>query len=1085
MSDVVDAAEARVAEAPDQLLYSFLDSRGVAIEQLTRAGFWARTQAIATALVREQGLKPGDRVILAYPPGLEMISAFFGAAYAGLIPVPTAAPTSHGLHAALYKLAHIGRDSGAACVLSHSSVLDLVSRARDIDDASAAATAMRWVATDTLPAASADPNVRARSPLLFLQYTSGSTSAPKGVMVTHDNILANARQVVDHANPVGVSWLPQHHDMGLIGYYINGAILGGTLYGFSPTSFIQRPALWLESITKYRATVTSAPNFAFEYCLRPGRISAARREALDLSSLEFLMAAAEPIKVHVYEAFLQTFMPYGLRRSALVVAYGLAENTLSVSSNGRRSLAVIRSDLAKGMARPTEKVSEVRGSVRLMSCGQPLGNTKVSIVDPAARQLLPDGRVGEIWVAGDSKCAGYWNNPKATREAFQAHLVDLIERAKAPRWLRTGDLGFKSEGELFVCGRMKDVIIVRGQNHYPQDIEAVVEQSCDAVRDGGVAAFESANTDRVAVVAEVSGAATPDGDAVLSEVRKRLGVAIDDLYFVPARSVPKTSSGKVMRFKAREMLSEGRFTILQHIASGADDSADDQISGSDELPFASFRSRYRLTGTEDITLHEAGLDSLDLVLFVHELEELLQARGLSDLAVEMDFKLVQHLSVAEIFRLVARIDHDPGTAAAQVRRLLRNAREQSIAAERRQMTADRALPFEPSRAAPLAEHPMRSALITGATGFLGPFLLSNLLRQTHTEVHALVRAKCPEEGKARLRVSLRDIGAPPDVLAAFEQRVTAVPGDLEAPNVGLSSEQRHHFATNLDAIFHNGALVNYLFTYDRMRAANVVGTTELLKLAFEGRPKVFNHVSTTFIFGWATKDVLSEDDDNADMELLDFGYSQSKWVSEQLVLDARRRGLATRIFRPALITPSLTGAGGGLDITLRILAFMVRHGITVGALNQVSFVPADIAAQNIVALSVAPSTLGNTFHITRDDYANMGDVMAIISRRTGRRFEVFDLADFVPEVIRRCTLDDPLFPLLDFLVGSIDNISSMEFKRYDNRGYQSARAAVPGAAPDPSLELTVAGVLEFLRTNGMAELTSAPAADARQLNIAD
>ena len=195
--------------------------------------------------------------------------------------------------------------------------------------------------------------------LLFLQYTSGSTCDPKGVMVSHDNVLANSRLVIDHEAPVAVSWLPQHHDMGLIGYYLNTAISGGTLYGFSPSSFIKRPALWLETISKYGGTASSAPNFAFEHCLRSGRIPRATLDRLDLSPLRVLMAAAEPIKPAVYQSFLQTFAPYGLKPESFMVAYGLAENTLAVTSYGRRTLSVNKAALAKGRVRATEGLSEV------------------------------------------------------------------------------------------------------------------------------------------------------------------------------------------------------------------------------------------------------------------------------------------------------------------------------------------------------------------------------------------------------------------------------------------------------------------------------------------------------------------------------------------------------------------------------------------------------------------------------------------------------------------------------------------------------------------------------------------------------
>jgi thioester reductase-like protein len=220
------------------------------------------------------------------------------------------------------------------------------------------------------------------------------------------------------------------------------------------------------------------------------------------------------------------------------------------------------------------------------------------------------------------------------------------------------------------------------------------------------------------------------------------------------------------------------------------------------------------------------------------------------------------------------------------------------------------------------------------------------------------------------------------------------------------------------------------------------------------------------------------------MELLDFGYSQSKWVAEQVVFDARAKGLSVRVFRPALVSPSITGGGNNFDIAVRLVAFMVNHGIGVDALNQVSFVPADIAANNIVAISTTPGTENKTFHVVRDDYANMMDITGLITKATGRQFEIFSVTDFVPELIRRCRKEDLLFPLLDFLVGSVDNITAMEFKRYDSTTYQQARDASEWGKPDPSLEDTVSGILKFMYRKGIisVEAREAKAAPAPETN---
>ena len=385
------------------------------------------------------------------------------------------------------------------------------------------------------------------------------------------------------------------------------------------------------------------------------------------------------------------------------------------------------------------------------------------------------------------------------------------------------------------------------------------------------------------------------------------------------------------------------------------------------------------------------------------------------------------------------------------------------------MSDDRNLVFEPPVPAPLPATPeLNHVLLTGGTGFIGPFLMKSLLEQTRAKIYVLVRASDEILGKQRLKAAMESMGpCGPGLMQMFETRVTPICGDLGQANLGLAQDVWDFLANEIDTVFHNGATVNYLFNYDRMRDANVMGTNEVLRLAFEGRHKDLNYVSTTFVFGWAVKSVLWETDFNQDMQLLDFGYSQTKWVAEQVVADARSQGLSTRIFRPALVSPSITGGGNNFDIAVRLVAFMVNHGIGVDALNQVSFVPADIVANNIVAISTTTGTENKTYHVVRDDYANMLDITDLITKSTGRQFEIYNVKDFVPELIRRCRKEDLLFPLLDFLVGSVDNITSMEFKRYDNSSYQAARDASKWGKADPSLEDTVNGILKFMHRKGI------------------
>src|ERR1700728_683436 len=356
MPSILDRLDSLGDQHQHRLLYSYIDVNGNQIAGYSYESFLHRTKVIAGHLRKEHGFRAQDRVLLAYPPGLEMICAFFGCVRAGLIPVPVYPPSSRGFQSALYKMVHIAKDCQAAGILTnrdyHASLKTNLTRSGvsasgvDVDYISG----LPWIVTEDFVETISDELFFSTSKILFLQYTSGSTMEPKGVMVTHENILDTCPLVIDHPSPVVVSWLPQYHDMGLIGCYLYPGVKGGTTYGFASMDFIQRPILWFDTITAYQATATAAPNFAYDYCLRAGRLAKESLEECDLSSLLVLMCAAEPVKPDTYTRFLEAFQPFGLQSESFYAAYGLAENTLAVSLGGRNIVSVNKRALALGKA---------------------------------------------------------------------------------------------------------------------------------------------------------------------------------------------------------------------------------------------------------------------------------------------------------------------------------------------------------------------------------------------------------------------------------------------------------------------------------------------------------------------------------------------------------------------------------------------------------------------------------------------------------------------------------------------------------------------------------------------------------------
>jgi acyl-CoA synthetase (AMP-forming)/AMP-acid ligase II/acyl carrier protein len=528
-----------------------------------------RARAIAALLQRT--CRPGDRALLLYPAGLDFITAFCGCAYAGVLAVPVCYPKPKR---PMPRLESISRDAQPRVALTNRKTLDQFDFHLIHSDLSREA----WIASDDAPDSLAAewtaPNLAADD-LAFLQYTSGSTSEPKGVMVSHGNLLHNLEAIrrgfgidfdlqPDEPRNNGVFWLPAYHDMGLIGGILTAMYVGGHSLLMSPSAFLQRPARWLESIHQTRARISGAPNFAFDLCV--AKVPAEKRAELDLSSWEICFCGAEPIRAQSLETFAETFRESGFRREAFYPCYGLAENTLMAAGGEGPSPLHVETVRRDALAENRAVEADVdQAAQEIVCCGGPVFDQQVVIVDPATSRCREAGEIGEIWIKGDSVAQGYWKRPEESREVFQARL----EGGDGP-YLRTGDLGFLLQGKLYVTGRLKDVIILRGRNHYPQDIERTVECCHEALRpNAGVAvAIEVHGEESLVVIQEVD---RGHRDADLSEIIRRIRRAVSDeheiqphaIVLIRHASLPVTTSGKVQRSLARRLYLAGELKVLQ------------------------------------------------------------------------------------------------------------------------------------------------------------------------------------------------------------------------------------------------------------------------------------------------------------------------------------------------------------------------------------------------------------------------------------------------------------------------------------------------------------------------------------------
>jgi acyl-CoA synthetase (AMP-forming)/AMP-acid ligase II len=559
-----DALAGHAARRPGGRAFAFLDDRGNESGELTYGDLHTRSLAVAAEVARH--CRPGERAVLLFPPGLDFIVAYFGCLYAHAIPVPISPPRrNRGLDTAV----HVLTDSEPSVVLT---VARVVEAARPLLDA--VLGDVPCVVVDDVAAGEGGftPRPCGADEIALLQYTSGSTSAPKGVMVSHGNLVANQEMIRrafghDEGSTV-VGWTPLFHDQGLIGNVLQPIHLGATCILMSPTTFIRWPLLWLAAISRYRAHTSGGPNFAFDACVarmaRGGELP-----ELDLSSWKVAFDGAEPLRPDTLRQFADTFAPYGFDARALYPCYGLAEATLIVtgSEKGRGERHIVADPAALGDGR---YVAAPAGAGRvLVGSGQVLPGEEVDIVDAATARRCAPGEIGEIWVAGDHVAQGYWRNADATEATFRARCAGEGEGDEARTYLRTGDLGLVVDGELYVTGRLKDLIIIRGRNHYPQDIERVADSAHPAVRPGACAAFSVPGDggEKLVVVQEIrreelAGADPADVAAsIRAAVVREHDLALGDLVLTVPGQVELTSSGKIRRAAARARYLQGDYEV--------------------------------------------------------------------------------------------------------------------------------------------------------------------------------------------------------------------------------------------------------------------------------------------------------------------------------------------------------------------------------------------------------------------------------------------------------------------------------------------------------------------------------------------
>ena len=885
---LIDVLAYRARIDPDLIGYTFL--AGGEAETLSYGRLFDEV-CRAAALFRTRAPK-AERALLLFGSGLDFIRAFLGCHAAGLVPVPVMPPRD-ATPAELSRVRSIIEDADTPLIVTSPQLAAM---------GAPFFPGLEWVTLEALAEVDPMPPVARddAGDLALIQYTSGSTSAPRGVVVSHTNLLHNLGYIYWGeslpADAVSVSWLPMSHDMGLVEGVLQPLYAGHPVTLMSPLDFLRRPLLWLETISTTGATVSGGPNFAYDLVLR--RLGDGPLPKLDLSRWKFAYNGSEPVRSETLSAFAKRLAPVGFDRNALQPLYGMAEATLGITAGRFGQGPRIQQRVSRGVSRS------------VVSCGFTPQDLDLLVVDPDTLEALGAGEEGEIWMAGPCIAQGYWRQPEKTEATFGARLAN-----GSARYLRTGDLGFVLDGEVFISGRIKEVIISRGQNIHPTDLEHTAEQH-PLVRAGGTVAFRvDAADEGAALVLEVTKSVMQAGlpEARLQQVARSVrqsvvrahGVPVALVAMVAPGTIPRTTSGKRQRAKVAKQWARGKLTALATVAAETGESAwlrtrVETLLGRCDLDMAA-------------TLPELGLDSLAAL----------------ELFAEVQSRM-------------------PGLTLAALLGLPLSALESSVGAPT-ETGIDASLPedFACGEATELCG----TVFVTGGTGFLGGHLILELLARGQNVV-GLVRG----DPTRLLETLARLPGWDPSWAAC----VRGVSGDLTKRDLGLSEPG---LLATADAVYHCAAMVNWVYPYAALAPSNVGGTLEVLRLASAGRSRVI-YLSTMAACWSLTAGAVDEQTDPVDhLDGIHLDYVRTKAVAESLVRQAAAKGLPVSIVRPGLIfSHTKTGQHSTGDFLSALFAGCIEMGCAPNLEWRLDVCPVDEVVTAV--LDVAP---GQTVHLEAVD----------------------------------------------------------------------------------------------------------------------
>ncbi len=975
MESILEKFRRDAARDPGRKLYSFLDcgTEPFGQEVVTTGEAWRRAADLAAEL-RARGAKKGDRAIILSMQDAGTVYAVWGCMLAGVVFTVIPPPIDEGK---LSRFVSVLRSCKPRFLISNEGMektSDQNVTGPLLRRAFLNVVSLRRIYTDKIPAAKGPAKVCPHGPkdLCYLQYTSGSTSAPKGVMVTYGNLMGCIGQCLEmfdfqHTSNNLASWVPFYHNIGLIVAIFLPVIANTGISYFIPTlQFLAKPTVWLQVLSRFKVNITAAPNSAYEVCAR--LVSPEAAKEYDLSHVTHLINGSEFVNAATVEKFCRLF---GISENAFAPGYGLSE---CVCVATLASMDYHRMDIRVEDYRQNRFVPAPRGEAgtkAIVGVGATAGDMKIVAIRPDGTPCGP-GEIGEICLQSGSVCAGYWQNPEETKR-FQT-----VIPGHPGFFYRTGDMGVMQEGQLYLTGRIKEMIIISGKNIFPSDITLLFHEQGVALPMDAMTVFSVASGEGERPVLAAEAPADADFRAISGELNRLTSQNFDfsfaDIVFVREGTLPRTDNRKIKTLAAKAQYEDGRLSVL-YSTSGQGQALSEapaprlKVSlpqnATPEQVEPVIREIFRslLPGSDfgpNDSFLELGGDSLRMMELVCGMEQ--------DLGVPIDLRQVAAApTVAGISAYLSDLLRGGGSAAAT------------------DLRAECLLPedIRPKNGYLHTPEQCRNILLTGATGFLGAYLIRSLLRQRGKgglKIYCHARAADREAAMERIVANMKRFACWKE---SYRDYITPVPGDLNLPRLGMSPEDWKRLAQRADMVIHNGAVLNFVYPYRQLKQTNVTGTAECLRFACEGRAKYFHYISSYSVYDNPShfdREVLESDPlESPDGYFL--GYSETKWVAEKLVGIARERGLRAAVYRPGDITGTLKDGIWKLeDLISRSLVGCIQLGCLPDVRVNLHLTPVDFVADAIVAIAFQSASSGGDYNLINHDILPVEKIAALMER---------------------------------------------------------------------------------------------------------